>query len=157
MQRPMQITFRNLSASSTLDEDIRRRAAKLEAVCPDILACRVLVELPHRHHRSGSRCHVRIEVDVPGATLVVSHEPSGERQRARFDGQVRKASEPQVAHRVAAVAVRDAFVSARERLRAYVDGRRSGMKQFSESVRAEWSSSSALAVGPLEPLEETAE
>ena len=41
-------------------------AAKLEEFFSRITSCRVVVEAPHRHHKSGELFHVRIDLGVPG-------------------------------------------------------------------------------------------
>ena len=60
----------------TVEADIRERAARLDTYYGRIVGCRVVVEVPHRHHRGGNQYHVRIELSVPGGELVVNHEPS---------------------------------------------------------------------------------
>ena len=64
------ITYRNMAWSDWLDTQIQRRAAKLSTFCPDILSCKVLVEVPHRHHEQGNRFHVRIDITVPGERII---------------------------------------------------------------------------------------
>jgi len=63
------ITYRNVPRSGWLDGEIQKGVARLAACCPHILSCRVLVELPHRHHEQGNRYHVRIDMTVPGETI----------------------------------------------------------------------------------------
>jgi hypothetical protein len=83
-----------------------------------MMRCRVLVELPHRHHRRGRHFHVRIEVTVPGHDpIVVSHQPSlhhGLRDLATT--ATHKDAEIERVHRNAAVAIRGAFDAARRLL-----------------------------------------
>lgn len=66
------VTFRNLKSNKALEEEIRERAAKLETYCRDILSCRVLVAVPHRHHEHGNCFELRIDVVVPGGEIAVS-------------------------------------------------------------------------------------
>ena len=74
---PLQITFDGLAHSDPLDESIRDRAAWLEQFYPRITSCRVLVKVPHRHHRTGRDYHVVVEVGVPGNTpIIVNHRTS---------------------------------------------------------------------------------
>ena len=68
------VTFRNLKASKTLEQDIRERVEKLETYYPDIKTCRVLVGVPHRHHERGNCFEVRIDMLVPGEEIAVSHQ-----------------------------------------------------------------------------------
>ena len=76
MQLPVQVTFRALSPSPSIDQHVRRRVAKLDTFYERIMGCRVVVEVPHRHHKHGKRYHVRIDITVPGHELVVGRNPS---------------------------------------------------------------------------------
>jgi hypothetical protein len=42
------ITYRNVRSGPWLQAEIRRRVATLTTFYPEILSCRVLVEVPHR-------------------------------------------------------------------------------------------------------------
>ena len=64
--RPVQISFRHMTVSPAIEEEIRSRAAWLESFYPAVVGCRVLLEVPHRHRRRGRPLHVRIEVSLPG-------------------------------------------------------------------------------------------
>ena len=91
-----QITFHGLKPSEELNAEIRDRIAWLEQFYPPLMACRVRLQVPHRHHSHGRHMHVTIEMTVPGQPpLVITHEPS--LQHAR-------------------VAIREAFDVARRRL-----------------------------------------
>jgi ribosome-associated translation inhibitor RaiA len=67
------VTFRNLKPRKSLEQDIRERAGKLENYCSDILACRILLSVPHRHHEHGNCFEMRIDIAVPGEEIAVSH------------------------------------------------------------------------------------
>ena len=73
MKTPMTITFRGMSPSEWMEEDIRNRAGKLDTYCRRITKCHVAVNIPHRHHEDGNRISVRIDMTVPGEELVVTH------------------------------------------------------------------------------------
>ena len=73
MNTPAHVTFRDLAVNPILEALIHERADALRETFKEVHSCRVLVEIPHRHHRSGNRYHVRIELTVPGETIVVSH------------------------------------------------------------------------------------
>jgi cold shock CspA family protein len=115
---PAQITFRGLDHSDALEATIRERIDWLEQFYPGIVRCRVLVEIPHRHRADGRHVHVRVELTLPGAgPVVVSHEPSlhgGLKHGEHADH--RKEDEIEGVHRYAAVAVREAFDTARRQL-----------------------------------------
>jgi ribosomal subunit interface protein len=95
MKHPLQITVRNMSLSDAAKTAIQEKAAKLDAVDDQIIGCRVLVELPHKHQHQGALYNVRIDLTIPGAELVVKREP----------------------HEDLYVAIRDAFDAARRQLR----------------------------------------
>jgi ribosomal subunit interface protein len=74
MQKPLQITLRNISPSSELDAYIRGKAQKLESFFSRITGCRVTLDLQHAHdHKKGQFCHVSVEIDVPQETIVMNH------------------------------------------------------------------------------------
>lgn len=75
MQTPLQVTFRNIEKSEAVEARIRERVEKLGHFYDGIIGCRVVVEELHQHHRKGNHFHVRVEVSVPDAELVASHEP----------------------------------------------------------------------------------
>jgi hypothetical protein len=71
-----------------------------------------MVEQPHRHHRKGAHFHVRIDLSVPGAELVVGRDPPKHDAHADFN-----------------VALRDAFRAARRELQDYARTKRGEVKQ----------------------------
>jgi ribosomal subunit interface protein len=95
MKHPLQITVRNMSLSEAAKAAIQEKAAKLEAVDNQIIGCRVLVEVPHKHQHQGILYNVRIDVTIPGAEIVIKREENED----------------------VYVAIRDAFNAARRRLR----------------------------------------
>lgn len=127
---PTQVTFRGIPQSPALEAEIREHAARLEQFSAGIVRCRVLVEVPHRHRRTGRHFHVRIEITVPGGEpIVISHEPSlyaGLKDVER--DAARKEAEVEAVHRHAAVAVREAFDAARRRLEDVVREQRGDVK-----------------------------
>lgn len=111
MQIPVQITFRGMQTSPTLDSRIREKAAKLDSLYDRITSCRVVVEAPHRHHHKGRLYLVRIDMTVPGAELVVNTE-----HRRNH------------AHEDVYVAIRDAFGALRRQLEDHIRERRGEIK-----------------------------
>lgn len=63
MQVPLELSFHGVPRSDWSENDIRERAANLERFCDNIMACRVVVEAPHKGHQN--RYRVRIEVTIP--------------------------------------------------------------------------------------------
>ena len=126
---PLQITFR--SGISVPDSElwIRSEAAKLENFYRRIMACRVTVESPHRHHKEGSPYHVRIDLTVPCGELVVKHEPTlRTRARQMGESEIRKGSEVRTPHKHLRQAIHDAFKSAGRRLEDYARKQRGDVK-----------------------------
>jgi len=112
----VEVTFRNMQTSDWLETEIRDRAAKLEALCPDIVACRVMIDKPH-HHKPTGRFSVHIDLAVPGEEIAVSHSPNS-----------RKQSEEALLRKDIMTVVRHAFAAAKRQLQDYVRRRRHEVK-----------------------------
>jgi ribosomal subunit interface protein len=102
MKLPLEITFRGVERSLSLEERIRDKAAKLDRFCDCITGCRVVVEAPHNRHQKGNLFHVRIDVTVPGDEIVVNRDPHQHHE-----------------HEDVWIAVRDAFGAAQRQLQSY--------------------------------------
>jgi hypothetical protein len=83
------------------------------------MSCRVVVDLPHRHHRSGNVYQIRIDIKVPGQEIAVTRE-LGEH-------------DPYYAN--VDVAIRDAFDSAARQLKDYVRRHRKDVKHHDAPAR----------------------
>jgi ribosome-associated translation inhibitor RaiA len=118
----VEITFRNMQTSSWLETEIRERAAKLEALCPDIVTCRVMVDKPHHHKPALRRFSVHIDLAVPGEEIAVSHSP-----------HFRKQSEDVLRKDILSV-VRHAFAAAKRQLQDYVRRRRHQVKAHTARI-----------------------
>jgi ribosomal subunit interface protein len=103
MEKPLQITFRNMDPSDVVRAKVEERAEKLEKFHDHIMGCHVVIEAPHKHHRKGKLYWVRIDITVPDGELVVNRNPS------------RRSS-----HEDVYVTIRDAFNAARRRLEDHV-------------------------------------
>jgi hypothetical protein len=89
---------------------LQEEAEKLDEFYKRITSCRVIVEIPHRHHTLGEQCHVRIELGVPGGEIVVRHEPSLHSAVRRGDEEEwEKHLEANAQHKDIDVVIRDAF------------------------------------------------
>lgn len=136
MQLPVQITYRHMEPSDAVTARIEAEAAKLDTFFDRIKSCRVVVEAPHRHHKRGELFHVRIELGVPGADLVASHE-SSPRAALSHDEEVvlTKHIEAHPEHKDLYVAIRDAFASARRQVQDHVKRMRGEVKTHAQSLR----------------------
>jgi cold shock CspA family protein/ribosome-associated translation inhibitor RaiA len=129
MRLPVDITFHNLGFTEWMDAEIRKRAAKLEVYCPDIVSCRVLVEIPHRHHQQGNRLRLSIVMTVPGEEIAVSQTPSLHGlQRDLHEPIPEKRFEIEAMRKDGQLVIRQAFDIARRRLQDYAHRRRRAVK-----------------------------
>lgn len=78
MQAPLKITFRNVRKTPDIEALIGKQAAKLERICNSIVNCRMAVEKPQQHQRSGNPFRVRIGVTVPPEHQVVVIQEASE-------------------------------------------------------------------------------
>jgi ribosomal subunit interface protein len=106
----LQITFRNLDASPSVEERIRERARELEQFFDRIVSCRVVIEAP-KHRRHGDLYHVRVDLKIPGKEIVVKRDPPEHH-----------------AHEDIYVAIRDCFDAVRRQLEDHVRRRRGDVK-----------------------------
>lgn len=130
---PVQVTFRNMEQDG-LEDFVRQQATSLERYYRGILSCRVIVEMRGRHQR-GNLYHVRIDLGVPDAELVVRHEPN---IHANLQGletaEAAKSTEVGKLHRKPRRAIVDAFAEMRRCLQDYVRTRRGKVKQHTEPL-----------------------
>ncbi|MFI5058300.1 MAG: HPF/RaiA family ribosome-associated protein [Candidatus Acidiferrales bacterium] len=129
MQSPLQITFRNVTPSETIEEWVRAEADKLDSFYNRVMGCRVAIEMPHRHHRRGSPYHIRIDLTVPGEEIVVKREPSiSHRARQLGETEIEKHLELKTPHKNLQLAINDAFKAAGRRLQDYARRQRGDIK-----------------------------
>jgi ribosomal subunit interface protein len=114
MQIPLQITVRGTDHSEALEAHIRDKVDKLEEFFDQITSCRVVVELPHKHHHQGKQFNVRIDIGVPGSEIVVNRDHAED----------------------VYVALRDAFDSAKRQLEDYARKIRGDVKTHEPNKRA---------------------
>lgn len=81
MEKPLQITFKNLESSEYLERIIRERMAHLERLQPRLTGCHVIVKVPHRGAESAKNpLGITIEVEVPGHNKIVAKEQEERRE-----------------------------------------------------------------------------
>lgn len=72
MQTPLEIAFKDMPTSDYLESMIRRRAGRLERHHDNIIACRVVVDVPHRAPETGKvALRVAVEVEVPERSKII--------------------------------------------------------------------------------------
>jgi ribosomal subunit interface protein len=111
MKLPMQVTYRNMSPSAAMEDNVREKVEKLDQFYDQIMSCRVMIEAHHKHHHEGNLYHVRIDLKVPDEEIVVSRE-----------------HDLHHSHSDVYVAIRDAFDAARRQLEDYIRRRRQHVK-----------------------------
>ncbi|MDO8264727.1 MAG: ribosome-associated translation inhibitor RaiA [Gallionella sp.] len=107
MQIPLQITIRDVEHSEALETHIRDKAKKLDEFFDHIMSCRVVVEMPHKHHHQGKQFNVRIDIGVAGGEIVVNRDHAED----------------------VYVALRDAFDAAKRQLEDYARKLRGDVKK----------------------------
>ena len=85
MQVPLQIAFRNVPHSERTFRAVEEHVARLEGFYDRIVSCRVVLDMPHRHHTAGNLYQVRIDLSVPGREIVVNREPNGQAEFKDLD------------------------------------------------------------------------
>lgn len=93
MQIPLQITIRGIEHSEALETHIRDKADKLEEFFDHITSCRVVVEVPHKHHHQGRQFNVRLDIGMPGGEIAVNRDHAEDvyvALRDSFDAAKRK-------------------------------------------------------------------
>jgi len=129
MRLPVQITWRDMAPSKAVGTKINEEAAKLEEVYDRITSCRVMVENRRRHQNGKYQFHIRIDLTVPGAEIVVNHEPTLHSSLQRQGGEEHaKGQELSAPHKEVYVAIRDAFKVARRKLQEYSRMRNGAVK-----------------------------
>ena len=113
MKLQLKSTTRDIPHSEALESHIRQKAEKLETFYPNIIGCRVVVEVPHKHKHQGRVFNVRLDITAPGKELVVNREP----------------------HEDVYVALRDAFDAAKRQLEDYGRKQRGEVKSHAAVLR----------------------
>jgi cold shock CspA family protein len=137
MKLPVQITFRGMKLSASVENKIREEATKLNHYNERIIGCRIMVEIPHKHHQKGNLFHIRINLRVPGGEIVVKHMPNvhNKLRRKRIMYQSKR-SEVNSPHKDIYIVISDAFDKARKRLQDYTRCHRGDVKTHDWSSRA---------------------
>lgn len=78
MKVPLEMTFRGLEETDDIKQLIAKKVAKLEDICDYVIRCRVAVEVPHHHQRSGNPYRVVVEIKVPHRHDIIVRRESGQ-------------------------------------------------------------------------------
>jgi ribosomal subunit interface protein len=113
MQVPLEISYRDVHKTESIEALIREKAAKLERIDDHINSCRIAVERPQKFQSHGNPYRVRITLRVPpGHELAVHREPSKGDLHSDLESEVRAA-----------------FDAAERQLKELKEKRRSDVKQ----------------------------
>jgi ribosomal subunit interface protein len=115
MKLPVHIQFHGLASSDALETSAREHVHKLEQFAPDLMTCRVVIDLEEKHKHQGRLFGVRIDLTLPGHELVVNR----------------------VQHEEPYVALREAFDNMKRQLEAVVHKRRGQEKQHAVPLHGE--------------------
>jgi len=75
MDIPLELSFHNMDSSDALKAAVAEHVGRLEQFHDHIIGCRVVIEMPHKSHRTGQNIpDVHVILRVPGKELVVSRE-----------------------------------------------------------------------------------
>jgi ribosomal subunit interface protein len=72
MKQPLNVLFLGMDASDAVEAAARKKANRLGRFCPDILSCRVTIEVANKHQLQGRPFSVRVDVRIPEHELSVS-------------------------------------------------------------------------------------
>lgn len=93
MKQPLQILFRGMEVSPALEAAAREKAAKLDQFTPNLMSCRVVIELEQKHQQQGRPFAVSIDLTMPGQELRVDKVDSEDAYvalRDAFDAMTRR-------------------------------------------------------------------
>ena len=124
MYIPLQITIRGIEHSDALETHIREKAEKLDEFFDRIMSCRVVVEVPHKHHHQGKQFNVRLDIGVPGSEIVVNRDHAED----------------------VYVALRDAFDAAKRQLEDYARKMRGDIKMHEQRRKSDSDSGENTAI-----------
>ncbi|HET9298925.1 MAG TPA: HPF/RaiA family ribosome-associated protein [Candidatus Polarisedimenticolaceae bacterium] len=128
------ITYRNVHPTPHIERAVRREVAKLDRYAPDITACHVMIEIPHRHHGAPNPYHVRVELTLPGSQIVVGRQPSLHSRAQDLElGELPREFAIDAPDQEIAVSLRHAFDAARRRLQDTVRRQRHAVKEHATS------------------------
>ena len=75
MDTPLELSFHNMESSDALKALVEAHVGRLKQFHDHIIGCRVVIEMPHKRHRTGQNIpDVHVVLRVPGKELVVSRE-----------------------------------------------------------------------------------
>lgn len=135
---PVDVVFLHLRRSAATENRIRERAEELAELYPAITGCRVIVEMPHKHHAGGKRFRVRVELKMlRHEDVVVERGPAGKGVTVGVEARsVRKADEVDGAFTDVGLVIHEAFDAAKKRLHTIAQRRRATARKRDLTAKA---------------------
>lgn len=82
MDVPLELSFRNMDSSPTVETQVRERVARLEQFFSHLTSCRVIIAAPPRQGGGSQVFHITIEMGVPRkGKLVVKNDDEHEKHK----------------------------------------------------------------------------
>jgi ribosomal subunit interface protein len=113
-----EISYVNVEKTEYIDALVHRQIDKLHRFADDIMSCKVAIEQPNQHQRSGNPYRVRVELTLPPGKHLVVSKGLGDHEMHDELGTV----------------VRSAFDAMERRLRAIDERRKGEVKQHEEPI-----------------------
>lgn len=135
MKLPLTVTFRDVTPSDWIEADIRERAGKLETYSRHITSCRVVVDIPHRHHRSGNCFTIHVDLTVPGEEIAVTHGSNVYGVVRNLDEYEGGKIDVKETRKDLRLVIKEVFDVARRRLQEYARRHRQEVKRHGDSPR----------------------
>lgn len=76
MQKPLELSIRDLKNHPIIEEVIMEKIVKLEKMNHKIISCHIFIRKPHKRHNKGNAFSVRIDVKLPNDRIVVNCQSS---------------------------------------------------------------------------------
>jgi cold shock CspA family protein len=89
---PLEISYRDVTKTETIENLIREKVNKLEKICNYITRCSIAIEKPHSNIKSGNQYRIRLDITVPpGHEIVIRKEPGNNSMHSSLQAVIRDA------------------------------------------------------------------
>ncbi len=88
MNANLDLTYRGMKASDSMDFLVREQVEKLERHCPTLQSCRVVVTAP-KHGTKGGHFKVSVDLKMPGKEIIADRDPALSHTHEDFHAAVR--------------------------------------------------------------------
>ncbi len=91
MNTQLDISYRDMDSSDSVEYVVREQLEKVERHCPALVSCRVVIAAPHGRHVHGEHFHVTVDLILPGAEIVADRDPPQRRSHEDCHAAIRDA------------------------------------------------------------------